>query len=103
MLGWVPFTYIKIPPEDVINPRPIYIQMIKEGQDGVIHWIDDYQTGACKKAFALTSVMDFERNKIAIDDIDNIPDIEKKWAEQFIPCPECYEVWKVRPKTKFVE
>jgi len=103
MLGWVPFIYVKVPPEEINNPRPIFIQMMEEGQDGVMHWIDDYQKGACGHALALTSAIDFERRKIAIDDIDDIPDLEKKWACQYIPCPECYEVWKARPKDKFVE
>jgi len=89
MLGWVPFLYMFIPPEEINNPRPIYKRVYDEGLAGVMHYLDDYRKGICGHAWSLSSVMDVAGSKMAIDDLDKVEPVDEKWVKQFLPCPDC--------------
>jgi len=89
MLGWVPFRFLFSPPEDINNPRPIYIEVYEKGKSGVLHYLDDYQKAVCGKAWSLSSVMDYTGNKMAVDDLDNVDPADQKWVDGYLPCPDC--------------
>jgi len=91
MLGWIPFSVIIAPIDEVKNPRPEWVQAMKEGKQYIAHWLDDYNIGMCKRAKSFTSSMSDARVSIAVDDID----ISKSgWVESAVPCIECYKLWK---------
>jgi len=93
MLGWIPFTLVDCPVDEVNNPRPEWLQAKKEKKQYIAHWIDDYQTGACKKAKNYSSSMTFERTSIAVENID---ETTSTWVKSAVPCKECYKLWKER-------
>jgi len=89
MLGWVPFRYGFTPPEEVDNPRPIYIEVYKKELAGVLHYLDDYQKAVCGKAWSITSVMDGMGSKMAVDKLTGLEPMDQKWVDGYLPCPDC--------------
>lgn len=97
MLGWIP---IEIFPTDegVNNPIPMRVQMRKDDKQFIAHWVDDYRKGMCGKIRLLNSVMDYNRMSVGLEDIDKEAPSQNHWRYFAVPCPECYEKWKVRKK-----
>jgi len=89
MLGWVPFRYMFVPPEEIINPRPIYIEVYKKGLAGVLHHLDDYNKSICGKAMNYISVFDGFSNKMAVEKLTGLDPMDQKWVDGYLPCPEC--------------
>jgi len=97
MLGWIP---IEIFPTDegINNPIPMRVQMRKDGKQFIAHWVDDYRRSMCGKVKLYTRMVDHAGQNTGIQDIDKIPTGPSSWRSFAVPCPECYEKWKVRPK-----
>jgi len=89
MLGWVPFRYMFIPPEELDHPRPVYKRVYDEGKAGVLHYLDDYQKGVCGHAWSLSSVMDGMGSKMAVDKLTGLDPMDQKWVDAYLPCPDC--------------
>jgi len=97
MLGWIPFTLVDCPVEEVNNPRPEWIEAKKTNAQYIAHWIDDYNTSVCKKAKNFSSAMTWERTSVSIKDIDIKP-ARNSWVGTMIPCRGCYTIWEKRNK-----
>jgi len=89
MLGWVPFRYMFVPPEEIINPRPIYIEVYEKGKAGVLHHLDDYNESVCGKAKNYISVFDGLSNKMAVEKLTGNDTMDQKWVDAYLPCPDC--------------
>jgi len=101
MLGWLPMGIF--PDEDMIdNPIPFRTQMRKDGMESIAHWVDDYRKSVCGKARYLTSSLLTTGVGTAIRDIDAEPE-KNSWRSVSVPCPECYKLWKERPKEDEVD
>jgi len=89
LLGWVPFRYPFNPPDEINNPRPIYIEVYEKEKSGVLHYLDDYQKAICGHAWSISSVMDYTGFKMAVDDLDKLEPADKRWVDGYIPCHDC--------------
>lgn len=88
-IGWLSISIPNL--EGVRNPRPIVVEAAKLGKIAILHYVDPYGQSVCKKAKFYARAVNGYGENIAIQDVDNMTEKQKA---SYLPCPECYEVWK---------
>src|SRR3990172_10316211 len=99
--GWLPFQLLQIPPEEINNPRPEFIEAWNTGKDTIAHYILGDRNAICGKARYIISTLAVGGISTAVMDIENDKKDEKyHWANYTVICKECLRLFKEMPPTQ---